>query len=120
MIQINDKKFADNAVDYKMHPDLYDGMIRRYATRLDIFDKSLTLVATINKHGVLIGATMDDNGKNKYRFVFRDDPVFAVVGGQISHNDLRAICTGISEKYINTIPDGGKFSAFPDHTYRYR
>jgi len=119
MIKLNNKQFAESAVDYKLNPSEYSGVIRRYKTKLEIFDKSLSLVATINRYGVLCCTKMV-NGEKSHSFAFGDNPVYDITGGQITISDLRDICRGIKEHYINTIPDGGMFKAFPDHEYRYR
>ena len=120
MIRLNDKQFAENAVDYKLNPSAYSGVIRRYKTKLEIFDKTLSLVATINRYGVLCKSTINDKGEKVHSFAHWDNPVYDVTGGKIQISDLRDICRGIKEHYINTIPDGGMFKAYPDHEYRYR
>ena len=119
MIKLNNKQFAESATDYKLNPSAYSGVIRRYKTKLEIFDKSLSLIATINRYGVLC-CTKLVNGEKSHSFAFNDNLVYDVVGGSIKISDLRDICMGIKEHYINTIPDGGMFKGFPDHEYRYR
>ena len=120
MIKLNNKQFAESAVDYKLNPSAYSGVIRRYKTKLEIFDKTLSLVATINRYGVPCATSINADGVKVHKFAFSDNPIFDVTGGRIQISDLRDICRGIKEHYINTIPDGGMFKAFPDHEYRYR
>jgi len=119
MIRLNNKQFAESAVDYKLNPSAYSGVIRRYKRKLEIFDKGLSLVATINRYGVLC-CTKFVNGEKTHLFAHWDNPVYDITGGKIQILDLRNICRGIKENYINTIPDDGLFGAYPDHEYRYR
>ena len=119
MITINNLKFADNFVDLKMHPEMYYGVCRRYKNKLELYTAKNEALAAINRYGVLIGFTKTDD-KKSYRFLFSDDPIYRLLHGPSFGDDLSRIYRSKHEHYINTIPDGGMFEAYPDHEYTFR
>ena len=123
MIELNKKLYAESAVDYKLNPALYNGVIRRYPKKLEIYDNTLSLIATINHHGVIVGSKLID-GKKEHHFAWKEDPLFDVIGhipgGIVSRDDIQRMYIQKQEQYIDTTKDDGMFKAFPNHEYRYR
>ncbi len=120
MITFNNLHFAESNTDFKLHPERYDGVVRRYKNKLEIFDKTLSSMAVINQFGVLFGFSKDSDGNKKYRFLFHDDPLYVMFGGYSKfRDDLQKVCIRTKEQYIDTTKDGGMFAAFPNHEYRF-
>ncbi len=121
MITFNNLHFAESNVDFKLHPDQYAGVARRYKRKIELFDKDLSPMAVVSKFGILYGFSKDESGNKKYRFLFRDDPLYVMFGGYAQFQvDLQNVCMRVKEHYIDTTKDGGIISAFPDHEYMFR
>lgn len=115
-IILNGIHFALSHTDLKIHPERYAGFVRRYKNKMELYNQDGSPLGCINCHGVLFGMNVN-NGKKSYRFLFHDDPLNAKLGRALL-SDLYLF--RVHENYIDTIPDGGIFSAFPDHTYNFQ
>ena len=117
-ITLNGHHFASSIVDMKYNPALYEGYCRRYKNKIEIYNPDMSPLAVINQYGVLLGFSKNEAGEKQYRILFNDDPLYVKLCKNI-FSDLRNIALGIDEHYIDTRKDGGMFSAYPSHEYRF-
>ena len=117
-ITLNGHNFAENITDMKYHKNQVEGYCRRYKNKIEIYNPDMSPLAVINRFGVLFGYSKDATGNKAYKFLFHDDPLYIRLGKNLQA-DLRKLAFGLKEHHINTIPEGGLFSAYPDHEYRF-
>jgi len=116
---LNNKDYAENIQEFQKDPDHYNGIVRIFPKKLEFFTRENKPIAAINAYGVILSFSIRD-GKKHYGMAWCDGPeieYFGINGSLGLLDDLRKY--RVSEKYIDTRKDGGKFSAFPDHDYRY-
>ena len=118
VVTLNGHKFAESITDLKYNPKNYEGYVRRYKNALEIYAPDMSPLVVINRYGVILGFTKDATGKKAYRVLFRDDPLLVQYGRNLI-TDLKNIALERTEHYIDTRKNGGMFSAYPDHLYRF-
>ncbi len=119
LVTINGKEYGNSITDLRTSKGKYAGFIRRYKDRVEIYDSNEKPLACLNRYGVLLGFSKDAaTGEKHYKVIFRDDPIYQIVGKNIQ-DDLKSITYRVKEDYIDTRKDGGIFSAFPNHEYSY-
>jgi len=116
---LNNKNYAENIQEFQKDPDHYNGIVRIFPKKLEFFTRENKPIAAINAYGVILSFSIC-GGKKHYGMAWNKGPeieYFGINGDLDLLDDLRKY--RVSERYIDTRKDGGIFSAFPDHEYRY-
>jgi hypothetical protein len=114
MITINKHDYAEPGEP--LLPSHY-GYVKRYSDKMEFYNLEKSPLFAINSHAVSFLFEIQ-NGKKMYKMLYRDHPIYQIVGNDVQ-NDVRKACVQRIEKYVDTRKYGGMFSAFPDHTYRF-
>lgn len=121
-IKINGLFFAETDAEYKKNSRKYRGFVKRYRRKMEFFNKKKDPMAAINKHGVIMEFNIK-NGQKDYGFAWKDGVAYSFLGNPGFFDikpDLRRISKRVLEKTIDTRPNGGMISAFPDDEFWYK